>query len=108
MKHGVSKQRLGGEVTVSARTSMPPNRRAPALVLIVSGQAGAEPLPRRSSSRRQAGVGLNNVERRLACQYGAAASLSIRSGPNAGTSVEIRLPVERIVAIEPALQGAAR
>jgi sensor histidine kinase YesM len=51
---------------------------------------------------------LNNVERRLACQYGTAASLSIRSDPNAGTIVEIRLPIERTAPVEPVLQGVAR
>jgi sensor histidine kinase YesM len=43
---------------------------------------------------RDAGVGLRNVERRLECQYGDAASLSIRSAPGEGTLVEIRLPVD--------------
>ena len=38
-------------------------------------------------------MGLRNVERRLACQFGATASLIIRSSPGDGTMVEIRLPV---------------
>jgi sensor histidine kinase YesM len=44
-------------------------------------------------SGRAAGVGLRNVERRLACQYGDAAALSIHSELGSGTTVEIRLPV---------------
>jgi sensor histidine kinase YesM len=38
-------------------------------------------------------LGLSNVERRLACQYGDHASLDIRSSPGRGTVVEIRVPV---------------
>ena len=39
-------------------------------------------------------AGLSNVERRLECQYGGAASLSIESTPGAGTTVQIRMPAE--------------
>ena len=41
---------------------------------------------------RSTGLGLRNVERRLECQYGTSASLSIRTAPGEGTIVEIRLP----------------
>jgi sensor histidine kinase YesM len=37
---------------------------------------------------------LSNVERRLECQYGGAAALSIESTPGAGTTVQIRMPAE--------------
>ncbi|HMB81073.1 MAG TPA: hypothetical protein VKI43_13440, partial [Vicinamibacterales bacterium] len=43
---------------------------------------------------RDAGVGLSNVERRLVCQYGDAASLSIESAPGTGTTVRISMPAE--------------
>ena len=43
---------------------------------------------------RRTGVGLDNVERRLACEYGPAAALSIRTVLGEGTSVELRLPVD--------------
>ena len=36
---------------------------------------------------------MRNVERRLACQYGDAASLSIRTVPEEGTIVEVRVPL---------------
>ncbi len=106
VKHGISTQRLGGEVTVTARVDRDASQ-PPHLVLIVQNTgagATAEALRR----GRAAGVGLNNVERRLACQYGTAASLSIRSDPETGTTVEIRLPIERTAPVEPALQGVGR
>jgi LytS/YehU family sensor histidine kinase len=48
------------------------------------------------------------VERRLECQYGAAASLSIQTAPGEGTAVEIRLPVTaRVVERRAARQVAS-
>jgi len=58
--------------------------------------------------RRLLGVGLANVERRLACQYGGGASLSIESVVNVGTTVEIRLPVRQPESAEVAVQRVAR
>ena len=55
-----------------------------------TGAGSSEMMMRRGRDR---GVGLRNVERRLACQYGTAASLNIRSSPGDGTTAEIRLPV---------------
>jgi sensor histidine kinase YesM len=43
---------------------------------------------------RAIGVGLANIERRLSCQYGPAAVLSIDSEPGVGTTVEIRIPAD--------------
>ena len=51
------------------------------------------PRARAFSADAVTGVGLRNVERRLECQYGTSASLSIRTAPGEGTIVEIRLPV---------------
>jgi two-component system LytT family sensor kinase len=106
VKHGISTQRLGGEVTVTARvdrsTSHPPH-----LVLIVQN-TGAGATADAFRRGRVAGVGLNNVERRLACHYGTAASLAIQSDPETGTTVELRLPIERAAPVEPALQGVGR
>ena len=46
---------------------------------------------------RELGVGLKNVERRLRCHYGDAGSLSIRSVPDVGTTVQMRMPVPATV-----------
>jgi sensor histidine kinase YesM len=43
---------------------------------------------------REAGVGLKNVERRLACQYGPSATVTIQSALGVGTTVEVRMPAE--------------
>lgn len=91
VKHGVARQRGGGQVTVRASL----DRRATslaALVLVVedTGLGTTEADLQRGPER---GVGLRNLERRLACQYGSDASLAIRSVPDHGTTVEIRLPM---------------
>ena len=106
VKHGVSRQRQGGEVRITARVERTPGE-TPQLVLVVS-DTGAGVSPDDLGRRRQLGVGLANVERRLAGHYGGAASLSIHSEPNVGTTVEIRLPVRRQVTADVALQGSAR
>jgi two-component system LytT family sensor kinase len=106
VKHGVSQQRQGGEVRVTARVERTA-AETPQLVLVVS-DTGAGVAPDDLRRRRLLGVGLANVERRLTCQYGGAASLSIHSEQSVGTTVEIRLPVRRHVAAEAALQGSAR
>jgi hypothetical protein len=92
VKHGIAPERRGGEVTITARLDRD-DRDALMLVLVVhdSGAgASAEELRR----GRDLGVGLTNIERRLACHYGDAARLSIVTAPNAGTTVEIHLPAE--------------
>jgi two-component system LytT family sensor kinase len=90
VKHGIAPTRLGGEVSVQAAIDESPasGRQLSIVVRDTGAGASAEALAR----GRETGVGLRNVERRLACQYGEAASLSIHSAANEGTTVEIRLP----------------
>ena len=105
VKHGISPQRLGGEVTVRARldrTGTAPHAACELLLLVQDTGAGTTAA--KLQQGREAGVGLRNVERRLACQYGSTASLSIRTTPEVGTTVEIRLPVQLSVALEAELQ----
>jgi two-component system, LytTR family, sensor kinase len=85
VKHGISPLLDGGEVVVSARLD---RARGPlALVLVVSdtGTGAGDAISRGH------GVGMANVERRLACQYGTFASLAMRSESGRGTTVEIRI-----------------
>ncbi len=70
----------------------PAGDRGTLVVVIHDSGAGVSPAGLRAG--RQIGVGLSNVERRLECQYGAVASLSIESAPGAGTTVQIRMPAE--------------
>jgi two-component system LytT family sensor kinase len=91
VKHGISSQLRGGEVRVTGRLDLSVPQSA--LVLVVH-DSGPGVTAAELSRGRVLGVGLANIERRLACHYGAAARLSITSSPHEGTSVEIRLPAD--------------
>jgi two-component system LytT family sensor kinase len=91
VKHGIAPQRLGGQVTVSAKVD---RTAGDAYQLRVSVEdTGTGTTDDALQRGRQRGLGLQNVERRLAHLYGTAASLDIRSSSGHGTTVEIRLPV---------------
>lgn len=88
VKHGIAPQRHGGDIVITATQVDEP---APRLVLRVADTGpglGAEDL----AERRQRGVGLHSVERRLACHYGDAAALTLTSSPGRGTLVEVSVP----------------
>jgi two-component system LytT family sensor kinase len=91
VKHGIAPVLKGGDVTVTARIEPDGDGRA---LLLVVHDTGAGVSEAQLRSGRQIGVGLSNVERRLACQYGDNASLAIESVPGAGTTVRIRMPAE--------------
>ena len=92
VKHGIAPLRDGGEVVVSAR--LLPRMHGRASLTLTVRDTGAGTTPLNLEHRQRDGVGLRNVERRLACQYGAAASLTIRTAPGDGTTVTIVLPAE--------------
>jgi signal transduction histidine kinase len=92
VKHGIGPERGGGEVIVTAR--LEPGDADEAELVVIVRDTGAGVHERELRRGREAGVGLKNIERRLACQYGPAATLSIRSTPGHGTVVEIRLPAD--------------
>jgi two-component system LytT family sensor kinase len=87
VKHGIAPVREGGEVRVSAHVA--DDRATLVLAVTDTGRGATKTQLRRG---RAEGVGLANVERRLAAQFGSAASLSIVSTPGGGTTVEIRMP----------------
>jgi signal transduction histidine kinase len=92
VKHGVATVRQGGEVTIRGALERAANGSLElCLTVRDTGPGVSEDDLRR---RRLLGVGLSNVERRLQGQYGAEASLSIRSVPGTGTTVTIRLPAD--------------
>jgi two-component system LytT family sensor kinase len=98
VKHGIAPKRRGGEVTVTASLDFGVDLVAMLVIVVRDTGAGASTDTLRRG--RESGVGLNNVARRLACQYGSAASLSLSSTPGAGTTVEIRVPAKEMAAVE--------
>jgi two-component system LytT family sensor kinase len=92
VKHGIAQKEMGGEVVIRARVdgSREDNRQLSLIVEDTGAGTTAEAL----QQGRSKGVGLRNVQRRLECHYGDAASLSIRTIPGEGTLVEIRMPVD--------------
>jgi LytS/YehU family sensor histidine kinase len=97
IKHGIAPLRAGGEVAVIAKLETTTEGSDLRLIVRDTGVGVSAAELRRG---RQAGVGLANVERRLAGQYGTAASMSIESLQGVGTTVEIRLPVESTDALD--------
>jgi two-component system, LytTR family, sensor kinase len=91
VKHGIAPLVRGGVVTVTARTE--PSGDTLVLALEVH-DTGLGVGTAKLRAGRANGVGLSNVERRLACQYGDAASLSIESVAGSGTTVRILMPAE--------------
>ncbi len=81
----------GGEVVVVAR--LEPARAGLSQLVLTVSDSGSGATPLEMAHGRALGVGLQNVERRLTHQYGAAASLTVDSIPDRGTTVTIRLPV---------------
>ena len=92
VKHGIAPQRLGGDVTVTARLEAIDGDVTMLSMVVRDSGAGASDDDLHFG--RGAGVGLKNVERRLACQYGASATVTIQSAPGMGTTVEIRMPAD--------------
>jgi two-component system, LytTR family, sensor kinase len=98
VKHGIGPERRGGEVIVTARVES--ELASVSTLVLVVRDTGAGASPERIRRGRERGVGLNNVERRLACQYGPAATLSIDSAAGVGTTVELRLPMDESASAE--------
>jgi signal transduction histidine kinase len=92
VKHGIAPLRDGGRVTVSARVREGVAHPELSIVVQDTGQ-GIRDVP--GGANAGTGVGLQNVARRLKCQYGDAATVTIASEPWRGTRVELRLPAIR-------------
>jgi LytS/YehU family sensor histidine kinase len=92
IKHGIAHKQIGGDVTVRARVDRisDSNRQ---LSIVVSDTGAGTTLEALKLGRRT-GVGIANVQRRLECHYGDAASLEIHTTPGEGTVVEIRMPID--------------
>ena len=91
VKHGIAQKQIGGEIAIRGTSSVGSATRA-AFRSSLRTQAPARPTAALRAGGR-AGVGLRNVERRLACQYGdgglaldphGARRRNARRDPNAG------------------------
>jgi signal transduction histidine kinase len=103
IKHGIAPRREGGEIRIRAESGGRPER----LRLSVSDTGvGATDVELRQG--RRGGVGLANIEKRLAAYYGAEARLSVESRRGLGTSVSIELPLAAIPAALPEPRHAGR
>ena len=89
IKHGISENKNGGEVKISAELIKEDNSEFLKLIVLDSG-AGRNATKVRSST----GVGLQNVRDRLASYYGSKAVLSVESGPTNGTQASVLIPVQ--------------
>ncbi len=91
IKHGISENKDGGEVKISAELVRKDNADFLKLVVLDSG-AGRNAAKVRSST----GVGLQNVRDRLASHYGSKAVLSVESGSTiTGTRASVLIPVQK-------------
>jgi LytS/YehU family sensor histidine kinase len=91
VKHGVAPQRSGTEVSIHASvTRTDEDQHELILTVHDTGVGVPEALLKQ---RRTRGLGLSNIEQRLARQYGRQASLTVTSTPGTRTTAEIRLPV---------------
>jgi sensor histidine kinase YesM len=89
VRHGIAPKRLGGAVFVEAKR----DPTAADLAIITVRDTGRGATAENLSEGRARGVGLANVERRLAGHYGAAAGLRVDSVPDLGTTVVLRVPL---------------
>jgi hypothetical protein len=104
IKHGISESAAGGEVRISARLQ-PSDESQPQAALLISvsntGMGGADSVRTRKTPR---GLGLTNIEQRLR-RYGSLESpLIMRSTPETGTVVDLRIPIPA-AAVESALSA---
>jgi sensor histidine kinase YesM len=106
VKHGIAPRRAGGTVTVAAAlVHGAPVTGGDRALRVTVRDSGAGATAERLAEGRARGVGLSNLERRLARYYGDAAALRIHSAPGEGTVVEVWLPADTGVEPTGAAQG---
>ncbi len=99
VKHGIQPSLCGGEIRVAAwqrHQGSPTDQegQVPRLLCLEIADTGAGASEEVMKRGRQQGIGLANVENRLRCLYGAAASLRIVSMPGVGTTVTVQVPID--------------
>jgi signal transduction histidine kinase len=96
VKHGITTRRVGGHLSITATVEASDGHQDRLCIRVADTGEGV-----RSdvlALRRATGVGLRNVERRLAGCYGADGVLTLTSRPGVGTVAELRLPVSSVPA----------
>lgn len=89
IKHGVSENKSGGEVRISAKLGNAQGEMLLKLSVFDTG-AGKKAVKRKDG----AGVGLKNVRDRLSSYYGRKAELTLDRDTDIGTTAEISLPLK--------------
>ncbi len=87
VKHGLGSRRGGGCVEITARQVDDAVE-----VTVADDGVGLAATEDRPPSQEHAGIGLRNVEQRLAHLYGENGLLRLESAPGAGTRATLRLP----------------
>ena len=85
IKHGISKSKNGGEVTISAKLETENGEVFLKLCVFDSGCG-------ETINKLSHGIGLGNIENRLQNYYGDSASLRIENGETNGTNASICIP----------------
>jgi signal transduction histidine kinase len=91
IKHGIGTSVAGGQVVIAARIDGDASQRS--MRIAVTDSATIPILNRGARRPWLRGIGLSTVERRLACHYGASATLRIDADSAAATVVEVTIPV---------------
>lgn len=97
IKHGIAPGKSGGELIVSAWLVDNSNGQSGDELCLSICDTGVGVSNAAFEKSRRRGVGLANVERRLECFFGEAASLDFHSEPGNGTTAEIRVPINGTV-----------
>ena len=89
IKHGISENKNGGEVRISATLA---KNNGDSMLRLTVWDSGAG--KNRSKSNGSGGVGLRNIRQRLATYYGESAKFTLDTGGKNGTEAAIDLPVK--------------
>jgi two-component system LytT family sensor kinase len=106
IKHGIAPSKSGGDLILSAGLERRAGQFGEELCISIR-DTGVGVSDAVYEMGRLRGVGLANVERRLECYFGDAASLDFQSAPGSGTIAEIRIPVSTSIKPLPAIAARA-
>jgi two-component system, LytTR family, sensor kinase len=90
IKHGIAPFRRRGRLDLGARLDDGPGTGSTLVVTITDSGPGLHDVE--GAMHDRPGVGLRNIEDRLARVYGAAGSLRLTSTPGCGTTAELQMP----------------